>query len=427
MAISNKGLLAALMAVMSLILGAVLAPDAAAAPNGVAKTSATADATNCTVQGLAQLCITEQKVSFSTVKFTDKETAVARASTKGALLVRWEFPKGWKPKSKVGCRWENGGTNSYISKKTNKRVWIDWTGKRAYICPDRSSSTGWRKAGGPPTWENCGNEFIPRGMKKKVPLYKGRYVVEQTMNITVTVRLRANINAAASAQASCIVPGASASATATGTGSAFVLVTGRATAKSRLTAQGLASGRARLSTAQNSELMLTASKRASVNLTASARAVCTAVLPSTPAAPTVPTPPTPPTPAAYSCAVTPILEKDGRLVRLNITTSSMNGPAVTVNWGDGGNSTNAGLNPSRQYGSDGTWNIQVSIRYNDGGTSSCSTRVTTNAAAALPPPPTSSAPGPNPPGGGTTGGDVSSCPPGWKPDPASPATGCVPA
>ncbi len=98
------------------------------------------------------------------------------------------------------------------------------------------------------------------------------------------------------------------------------------------------------------------------------------------------TPPTTPTPAAHSCSVTPVLEKDGRLVRLLVGTDT-NGPVTTVNWGDGNLSTNAGLNPSHSYGADNTWTITVAIRYNDGGSSSCSTSVTTKAATPPPPPP----------------------------------------
>ncbi|MEX1995647.1 MAG: hypothetical protein WD887_02625 [Candidatus Saccharimonadales bacterium] len=394
--------------------------DATAAPNTAATTSASADATNCTVQGLAQLCINEQKVSFSTVSFTDKEAAFATVSTtaKGVLLVRPFRLNSGIPKKK--CQWFKGGVNTYLDAR-GRQIPIREKVK-VYACPDKSSPSGWRKRGGGRTMKDCWNVYYPPG-KPHPPLYKGKVKIVLSFDITATVRLRANINAKASATASCVVPGASAFSTATGTGSAFVLVTGRASAKSRSQAHGQASSRARLSTNQTADLMLTASKQASVELTASARAVCTAVVPPTPT-PTPPTPtptPTPPTPAAHSCTVTPILEKDGRLVRLLIATDT-NGPVTTVNWGDGTTSSNAGLNPSRQYGSDNTWTITVSIKYNDGGSATCSTSVKTNAAASQPPPAPATAPGPNPPNTGSA-----SCPPGWKPDPTNPATGCVPA
>lgn len=167
----------------------------------------------------------DEKTSTSAVSISDKAVAKARLGAQGAIVLRWERPKGWKPKTTIKCIWVTGGENSYISKKTGRRVWVDWSGKRAYICPDRTSSTGWRKAGGPPTWENCGNEFIPPFVKKRVPLFKGKYVVEQTLNWTVTISAKASVVGTIRAQAICTGNGVFAQADAYGTGSASALVT----------------------------------------------------------------------------------------------------------------------------------------------------------------------------------------------------------
>src|SRR3989344_8911843 len=98
--------------------------------------------------------LTEQKYTFSSTSVSLVEKGSAQLGLQlrenGRLVLHWERP-GWKPKTQKRCRWVTGGTNSYLD-RAGKRHWIDWTGKRAYICPDRTSSTGWRKAGGPPTW-----------------------------------------------------------------------------------------------------------------------------------------------------------------------------------------------------------------------------------------------------------------------------------
>lgn len=434
MKVNVRVILAALAVAVIAALAASARPASAMTLDG---------SSNCTVSGLAQLCISDQHVSFGNSTLSDKETVVTTGKGTGVLQLRWEMPKGWKPASKKGCHWVTGGTNSYIG-ANGKRYWIDWTGKRAYICPSKSSPTGWRKAGGPPHWEPCGNVFAPPG-KPHPRVFRGKYKVVHSFTWTATVTLKVTLPADVYASAWCSVPGASASATASGHGSASASITGKASASTRFSAVGRATGKAQLSDSQKTSLMLSASKQASINMTASARTVCTAVLPpgTPPPPPPTTTPPTPPStptptpPPPHSCTVGAIVEKDdnGRFVRANVNVDSTNGPSGSINWGDGG--TTPGLSGSHVYGGNGPWTITASYVFNDGGKAVCSTSVSTPYQAPPPPPP--AAPGPDPtdptggaggttaPGGGTTGGGYPPCPPGWTwVDPSHPEQGCMP-
>jgi hypothetical protein len=423
------------LAVAGAALMAASAQPAAAASSvsfapAAAQVSFTATDGNCTVSGLAQLCISDQHVSFGTTTVSDKETAVVTGKSSGVLQLRFVMPKGLPKAKQHGCINVIGGVNSFHNAQ-GVLIKVPWTGKPARICRDKSSPSGWRKVGP----KNCGNPFWPPFMRPPRNVFHGKYVVVQNFTFVATIKLKVTLPASVSATASCSVPGASASAAASGSGSASITITGKATSFSRASAVGKATGKATVSETQRGNLMLEASKKASISMTASARAVCTAVVP--PGTP-IPPPPTPtPTPPSHSCTVGVIVEKDnnGRLVRANVNVDSNNGPNSIISWGDG--TATPGLQGSHVYNGDGPWTITAGVTFNDGGRAVCSTSGSTPFVSPPAPPPT--APGPNPPdttggaggttapGGGTTGGGTSSCPPGWKPDPASPTTGCVPA
>jgi hypothetical protein len=258
---------------------------------GLALFGAKANANAALADG--QPSVGQTAVAFSDIQLTAQDVAIVSAVSRGSLQLRWEMPEGWQPQSAKGCIWVHGGKNSYIA-PDGHRVFVSWKGKRAYICPDPTSSTGWRKAGGPPNWENCGNEFIPPFSHKKAKVFRGKFVVVK--NFTWRIKVRAQLAATAAAYAQCSVGGASAWALAYGVGFASAEVTFTATARTK--EEAAASIGSSLSISDKESLKASAAAAATLNLKANAAVSCTGAVPSPPVTPpgSPPPPNTPPPP-----------------------------------------------------------------------------------------------------------------------------------
>lgn len=269
---------------MQRIMRMIFALTAVGALAAVAATSALADVNPNNVA---------YAYSAMQTSVTDKSVAVAR--TNRVLQVRWEVPGGWKPAKadKPKCHWETGGTNSYIN-AVGKRIWIDWSGKRAYICPSKTSSTGWRKAGGPPNWEPCGNEFAPPG-KPHPPVFRGRYLVVAGFSFTAKVSVRATMSASGSAFAECSATGAYARAYASAYGWGMATASATASGRTKALALGSATTKA-VSLISEADVRGKAEADVRVNLRVSAQAQCSGVQPPVqpPLPPGIPQPPSPP-------------------------------------------------------------------------------------------------------------------------------------
>jgi hypothetical protein len=278
---------------------------------------ALADTGNCnTASNGVTYCNSQSSV---TSQESDVKVEKLNLDSSGVLQVRWEFPKGWRPKSLKGCHWVTGGTNSFRD-SSGHLVKVSWAGKRAFICPSKSSPSGWRKAGGPPTFRNCGNIFWPPRRHPK-HIFRGRFKVVQHFTFTAKLTLKMTLTGTVTATATCSVNGASASGTASGSDEESIIVTATATGSSFEQASGEAHSIAVHSQAVNN-LKATVTATATFKMEASASASCQA------------SPPPPPPPVLPSVSIT-------NFTNLNLTAAGKtSGPApFSVNASDPGTVT----------------------------------------------------------------------------------------
>lgn len=134
------------------------------------------------------------------------------------------------------CKWVTGGWNS--GKDANGKLHFFWDGKRAKVCRNKKSPTGWVKVKGGITGRNCSNPW--RFSKPKV-----------VVNNVVMIRkwIKVTVSATASVRVEGICGFAEASATASATVKARTYVQGKnaaeatayATAKAQAVAKASAS------------------------------------------------------------------------------------------------------------------------------------------------------------------------------------------
>lgn len=124
------------------------------------------------------------------------------------------------------CKWVTGGWNSGVD-ANGKLQWF-WDGKRAKVCRNKKSPTGWVKVAGGLTGRNCGNPW--RFKKPKV-------VVQNVVMIRKWIKVTVSATASVRVDGSCGFAEASATATAT--------VKARTYAKGKNAAQVLAYATAR--------------------------------------------------------------------------------------------------------------------------------------------------------------------------------------
>ncbi len=342
------------------------------------------------------------QVAQMTSSESDRKVATLKVNSGGVMQLRWAFPAGWKPTvgEQKSCHWVVGGTNSYVN-SAGKTIPIPWAGKKAYICPSASSPSGWRKAGGPPTWEDCGNVFWPKTAPQPKNIYYGRYKIVQNFNYTVTLSLKLTLHGTVSASARCTVGdatnGASASGTATGTDSESIVVSGTGTGRTLMQATNMAH-QAAINSTQANNLRATVTATASYKMTASASASCQAPPPVAPtctdhsatnyggALPCQYPNPSPTGSGVCTGLTSPSLSGNTASVTANY---SLSGTATfqdaSFNWGDGNTTgTQASTTASHTYGSAGTRTITATLRFGTPSgvqSSSCSTSVTINTPA----------------------------------------------
>ncbi len=102
------------------------------------------------------------------------------------------------------CKWVKGGWNS--GKDANGKLQYFYDGKRAKVCRNKKSPTGWVKVDGGLTGRNCGNPW-----KFKKP----KHVVKNVVMIRNWIKVTASATAHVRVEGSCGFAEASASASAT--------------------------------------------------------------------------------------------------------------------------------------------------------------------------------------------------------------------
>lgn len=136
------------------------------------------------------------------------------------------------------CKWVKGGYNS--GKDANGKLQYFYDGKRAKVCRNKKSPTGWVKVAGGLTGRNCGNPW--RFTKPKV-------VVKNVVMIRNWIKVTASATAHVRVEGSCGF--AEASATASATVKARIRIEGRGAAETLAYASARAQATAKASASLN--------------------------------------------------------------------------------------------------------------------------------------------------------------------------------
>lgn len=296
---------------------------------GLSTNSAVADTTNGTVT--APKIVT----SGSTSSIDAVETAYSTAAThSGTKIILEDVNTAPAATNTHQCMWTVNGYNSGHT-KAGKLYWFK-DPKRAQICRNSHSPTGWVKVAGGISGRNCHNPYAPPKAKVPGPIVTQYVLVQKIPDSASTVQATLTMVREASVTASCTVTDssgdtASASAEAFAFGTAYATASASAHAATQVTATHNASLEAQKSViSQSADTATAAFVQATVQLVVKAFATCTKVPVN-----------------QVTCTAGNTTDQNGYTCTKDGSTT----PQPTSNPSPGGTSTPPGPNPSPSPGS----------------------------------------------------------------------------
>ena len=225
------------------------------------------------ITGVASANSQVTQMQFSEAPFTNTSTnvAVSTSTGKGKIVVLFDEHFSAEIHSPK-CHWTDGWNSG---ENANGTLYWFWD-THMYVCPSKTSPTGWAKVKGGMTGRDCGNAVKLKQKPQHNVVARSRVKLLPHLVVEAVVHVSAKASVIGSAIAKCEEGGAFAAASLNASGEAIATAEGKATAssKSKAIAKATAEANFKLVTKEKASAYATARAEATSKIEGQVAAKC---------------------------------------------------------------------------------------------------------------------------------------------------------